>query len=118
MGVFTQVEVIVIFDDQDKASEFAEIINDFENEVKKRRLADGDDSPFSCNIDSINSDDANVYIKLSSERYSNAEFQAEWVSNIAKEFKENVVEFTAEVTQPESIIWWRGEDEEDEEDEE
>ncbi len=115
MGVFTQVEINVYFDDINKADSFVAMIDDFQNEVTKRRLAQGIDEPFSSNIDGVDleadsNDGAVVYIKLSSQRYSNAEFQATWVSNIAKEFKENITEFNADVIQPETILYWRGDE--------
>jgi vacuolar-type H+-ATPase subunit C/Vma6 len=112
MGQYAQAEIEVRFTDEVKAEEFANIIRNFKEELKKRFVAKGKDADFDVNIDSVDQDDvANVRIVLDSSRVQNAEWQCDQISDIAKEeFKEFIVDFDATITTPYGYIFWDTDD--------
>lgn len=107
MGDFTSIRIMVSFNDADKADEFASIIDDLDNQLVKR----GVEQPFTTGIEDVNGDDLDVEVTLSSPRTANAEWQAEEISKIAKEFKEFVTQFDATKTLPQTFIYWDSENE-------
>ena len=109
MGVFTEVEITVEFEEAKYAQTFVEQINNLNDEITKRGMANG---VFTTNVDSIDIEDDNVVIiNLNSEKTGNAEWQTKMISNIAKEYREKVFSFHAVMTCPEIILYWEGDDE-------
>jgi hypothetical protein len=105
MGSFASVTITVEFNDEAKASEFSAIVKDLDNQLVKR----GEIEPFDTEIDGVDFDVDNlrVEIRLSSNRSQNAEWQAETISDIAKnEFKEFILGFDATMNMPSTIIFW------------
>ena len=101
MGQFTEGEVIIVAKTKKTA-------NAIFNEVSKldEYITSKSDQPFSTSITDIRIDDDCVYIKLSSDRYPNAEWQCEQILELVKEkFENKLSSFTADLTVPENIIY-------------
>ena len=115
MGQYAEAEIIVSFNEGAKAKQFAKIINNFHEELKKRRISKGLDIDFDTNIDSVDVDFTFVTIRLSSSRVQNTEWQCDEIFDIAKgEFKEFITEFDANVTTPYGYIYWNSQDDDEE----
>jgi len=107
MGMYGEVEIIATFENQEKAENVFDNLNDKVTEFIKEKL--GDES-FSFDITFCDLEDTEIIAKICSDRYQNAE----WRTNQLFEYLRTqcgLVEFTADAVVPDNIIFWNAEDE-------
>jgi len=109
MGQFTEGEIIIETKSEKSAEAIAEQIQNIDEYIKTKT-----DQPFSTSVHEIDVDGSTVYVKLSSGRYSNAEWQCQQILGLVKDkFKSDLYTFSADVIVPENIIYEDFDDEEE-----
>ena len=109
MGQFTEGDVTIVANSQESADKIAEQIQNLDEYIKTKN-----DQPFSISISDVECDDVCVYVKLSSGRYPNAEWQCKQILDMVKDlFKGKLESFSADLTVPENIIYEEFEEFED-----
>jgi hypothetical protein len=105
MGQFTSGEITASFTNGEVAEKVAEQIANLDNYLKSKGNV-GD-----TNIKDIDVDANFVYVKLSSGRQLNAEWQLQQIFEMCKElFIDDMIDFDAEYAVPENLIYWSSED--------
>ena len=101
MGQFTEGEVIIESKSKESADAIAEQIQNLDEYIKSKN-----DKPFGTSIHEIDVHDSTVYVKLSSGRYPNAEWQCQQILELVKDkFKTEVYTFSADLIVPETVIY-------------
>jgi hypothetical protein len=101
MGQFTEGEIYIETDSNETADAVAEAIHNLDDYIKSKL-----DTPFSTSVHSIDGDETQIYVKLSSGRYPNAEWQCQQIFEMVKDlFKGKLYCFTADLIVPENIIY-------------
>ena len=100
MGQFTEGDVTIVAHTQESADKIAEQIKNLDEYIKTKT-----DESFSTGVHNIDVDETCIYVRLSSGRYPNAEWQCQQLLAMVKDlFKGEVTTFTADLTVPETII--------------
>lgn len=111
MGQYASASIVIEFNDEEKASEFAGIAKNFNEELSKRRIKEGLDTNFHTNVISVGCQETCVEIELDSSRQQNTEWQCDQLSHIARtEFEGFVETFDATINTPYGYIYWDIED--------
>ncbi len=109
MGQFTEGEIIIETKSEKSAEAIFVQIQNLDEYIKSKV-----DTEFTTSVSDIDVSGETVYVKLSSDRYSNAEWQCEQILELVKDkFKSEVYTFSADLTSPENIIYEDFDDEED-----
>ena len=107
MGQFTEGEVIITTKSKKSALAIAKQINNLDKYIKSKSK-----EPFHTSVSDVDVSDSDVYVKLCSDRYPNAEWQCQQILSLVKDkFKSEVNTFTADLTVPENIIYENFDDE-------
>ena len=110
MGQFTEGEIIIETKSEKSAEAIFLQIQKLDEYLKSK--LDTEFSPTS--VSDVDVSGETVYVKLSSPRYPNAEWQCQQILELIKDkFKGEVYTFSADLTVPENIIYEDFEDEED-----
>lgn len=110
MGQFTEGEIIIETKSEKSAEAIFLQIQKLDEYLKSK--LDIEFSPTS--VSDVDVDGETVYVKLSSERYPNAEWQCQQILEMVKDlFKGQLDSFSADLTSPENIIYEDFDDEED-----
>lgn len=105
MGQITSGEITASFTNNEVAERVAEQIANLDEYLNAR------DKGGDTNIESIDGDDNVVYVRLSSGRQQNAEWQLQQIFEMCKDlFIEDMIDFDAEYTVPETLIYWEAEE--------
>ena len=100
MGQFTEGDVTIHCNSPESADKIADQIQNLDEYIKSKS-----NEPFGTSVHNIDVDCEFVYVRLSSGRYPNAEWQCHQILEMVKDlFKGEVVNFTADLTVPENII--------------
>jgi len=106
MGQFTEAEIIISTKSNESAKTIAEQINNLDEYLEANDIFGH------TSITDVDVHGNEVYVKLCSDRYPNAEWQCEQILELVKnKFKLEVNTFTADVVVPETIIYKDFEDE-------
>ena len=109
MGQYTQGKVRAIFATDEAAGNYADDVENFEDYLAKVMIKD-----FDTNIIDFETTGNEITIELDSMRYPNAEWQLEQLFEMAKaKYKEELEEFSADITSPETIIFYEKGDDDD-----
>ena len=101
MGQFTEGEIIIETKSEKSAEAIADQIQNLDEYIKSKL-----DTPFNTSVSDVDVSGETVYVKLSSERYSNAEWQCQQILELVEDkFKGDVHTFSADLTVPENIIY-------------
>jgi len=107
MGVFTQIEVQVQFATDEDSEKAFEIMENFEAEIKKHIYKD---KPFYVNKLDFEGDNSEAYIKIHSGREPNARFHVDCLIKLFQIHKVRVDSFNADIIQPDTYLYFEGED--------
>ena len=109
MGQFTDGEIIIETKSEKSAEAIFLQIQNLDEYIKSKL-----DTPFSTSVSDVDVSGETVYVKLNSEKYSNAEWQCQQILELVKDkFKGEIYTFSADLTSPENIIYEDFDDEED-----
>lgn len=108
MGVYTEVDIYTTFKTEQQAEKH---IDNLEDNVMKFIKDTTQSENFSFGFNDCDLDGNVIIIKLSSSRYQHAEWQTEQLLAYLKT-TDGLVEFNAEATRPETIVWWNIDEEE------
>ena len=108
MGVYTEVDIYTTFKTEQQAEKH---IDNLEDNVIKFIKDTTQSENFSFGFNDCDLDGNVIIIKLSSGRYQNAEWQTEQLLTYLKT-TDGLIEFNAEATRPETIVWWNIDEEE------
>jgi len=101
MGQFTEGEIIIEANSKESAEAIADQIQNLDEYIKSKT-----DQPFGTSVHEIDVDGTSVYVKLSSGRYPNAEWQCQQIFEMVKDlFKGQIDSFTADLIVPENVIY-------------
>lgn len=115
MGAYTEIQILATFDNEETAKQFSESVKNLNGYITKKMELKGEVEEFYTNVVTNVQGGVEVEIMLSSERTSNADYQANHIFDLAIElYKPNMLEFSAEQLIPDTIIWWSANDEEGE----
>jgi hypothetical protein len=107
MGQFTEGEIIIEANSEVSADAIAEQILKLDEYIKSKT-----DQPFGTSVHEVDSDGTSIYVKLSSGRYPNAEWQCQQIFEMTKDlFKGQFNSFTADLIVPENVIYQEFDDE-------
>tara|TARA_R110000824_G_scaffold257599_1_gene446539 strand:+ start:36 stop:362 length:327 start_codon:yes stop_codon:yes gene_type:complete len=108
MGVFTEVDIYTTFKTEQQAEKHIDNLEDnVTNFIKDTTQSEN----FSFGFNDCDLDGNVIIIKLSSGRYQHAEWQTEQLLAYFKT-TDGLIEFNAEATRPETIVWWNIDEEE------
>ena len=107
MGQFGEVEIVATFDTEEIANKVADNLEEKVIEFTKKT----NDEPFHLTYDEVVVDGSVIYVKLSSGRVQNAEWQGEQTLVYMKSLG-TLEEFSADVTTPDNFLWWNRSEEE------
>ena len=104
MGVYTEVDIYATFKTEQQAEKHIDNLEDnVKNYIKDATQILMENFNFGFNDCDL---DGNVIIiKLSSGRYQHAEWQTEQLLAYLKT-TDGLIEFNAEATRPDTIVWW------------
>lgn len=109
MGQFTEGEIIIETKSEKSAEAIFLQIQKLDEYLKSKL-----DTEFSTSVSDVDVSGETVYVKLHSERYTNAEWQCQQILEMVKDlFKGQLDSFSADLTSPENIIYEDFDDEED-----
>ena len=109
MGVYTEVDIYATWETEQQAEKH---IDNLEDNVMKFIKDTTQSENFSFGFNDCDLDGNVIIIKLSSGRYQNAEWQTEQLLAYLKT-TDGLIEFNAEATRPETIVWWNIDEEEE-----
>ena len=108
MGVYTEVDIYTTFKTEQQAEKH---IDNLEDNVIKFIKDTTQSENFSFGLNDCDLDGNVIIIKLSSGRYQHAEWQTEQLLGYLKT-TDSLINFNAEATRPETIVWWNIDEEE------
>ncbi len=101
MGQFTEGDVTVVALTEESANKIADQIQNLDEYIKSKT-----NEPFGTSVHDIDCDGTCVYVRLSSGRYPNAEWQCQQILAMVKDlFKGQLESFSADLTVPENVIY-------------
>ena len=108
MGIYTEVDIYATWETEQQAEKH---IDNLEDNVIKFIKDTTQSENFSFGFNDCDLDGNVIIIKLSSGRYQHAEWQTEQLLAYLKT-TDGLIEFNAEATRPETIVWWNIDEEE------
>ncbi len=109
MGVFTEIGVTIELKTKEDSDKLFEILHTFEGQIKEHIYKD---KPFHVNELDFDGDDDYVEIKIHSGREPNARFHVNCLIKLMQIHKVGIINFNADILQPETYLCFDEDDEE------
>ena len=111
MGVFTEIAVRIEFETVEDTDMTYEILHKFEDKIKEHIYKD---KPFHVNEPQFEGDGDYIEVNFNSGREPNARFHVDCLIKLMQIHKVKVVNFNAEIIQPDTYLCFDGQEDFDE----